>query len=184
MQIVCYGDSNTYGYDAAEPFGGRFPEQARWPELLGRLLGCDCVNCGLNGRRVPRFQRSLDADLALLRRCGDHSLILVMLGTNDILAEADAEDIALHMGRFLTGLSRALPESAVLLCAPPPVEGMEAAFAELAAAYDALSRELGVLFADTTDWQIPTGPDGIHFSERGHRMFALRMNQTIRAYLG
>ena len=80
MKILCYGDSNTYGYDGAEVFGGRFPEDARWPELLGRMLGCESVNLGLNGRRVPRFQRTIEADLTLLKRSGD-GLILVMLGT-------------------------------------------------------------------------------------------------------
>ena len=87
MKILCYGDSNTYGYDGTDVFGGRFPEDARWPELLGRMLGCDSVNLGLNGRRVPRFQRTIEADLTLLKRSGD-GLIIVMLGTNDLLAEA------------------------------------------------------------------------------------------------
>ena len=68
MKIVCYGDSNTYGYDGDEMFGGRFPEGRRWPDLLGQMLGCETVNCGLNGRRVPRFRRSTEADAALLQR--------------------------------------------------------------------------------------------------------------------
>ena len=29
-RIVCYGDSNTYGYDGCDPFGGRLPANARW----------------------------------------------------------------------------------------------------------------------------------------------------------
>ena len=186
MKLICYGDSNTYGYDGDDCLGGRFSEQERWPELLGRMLGFEAVNCGLNGRRVPRFQRSLDADLALLRRHGDGNLILVMLGTNDILAEAEPADVVEHMRRFLTALAGALPESAVVLLAPPPVTEFEGGYAQssqtLAAAYEALAEELGVLFVDTAPWQIPTGGDGVHFSARGHRMFALRMGQTLRGF--
>ena len=186
MKILCYGDSNTYGYDGAEVFGGRFPEDARWPELLGRMLGCESVNLGLNGRRVPRFQRTIEADLTLLKRSGD-GLILVMLGTNDLLAEADPTDTAAHMRQFLLKLEEAMPDSAVLLCAPPPVagfgEGYENAFRELADAYEALSRDLGLLYTDTAPWGIPTCSDGIHFTEQGHRLFALKMGQTIRAFL-
>ena len=33
-RILCYGDSNTYGYDASVYFGGRFPEAQTW---VGRL---------------------------------------------------------------------------------------------------------------------------------------------------
>ena len=29
MKIICYGDSNTYGYDGDSVFGGRFPETER-----------------------------------------------------------------------------------------------------------------------------------------------------------
>jgi lysophospholipase L1-like esterase len=77
--------------------------------------------------------------------------------------------------------------NAVLLCAPPPVagfgEGYENAFRELADAYEALSRDLGLLYTDATPWGIPTCSDGIHFTEQGHRLFALKMGQTIRAFL-
>ena len=40
MKIICYGDSNTYGYNGDTVFGDRFPETERWPELLGQMLGC------------------------------------------------------------------------------------------------------------------------------------------------
>lgn len=187
MKLICYGDSNTYGYDGDGVPGGRFPPEERWPELLGRMLGCETVNCGLNGRRVPRFPRSMEADLALLRRFGDGALILVMLGTNDILQEADPEKVAASMRSFLTQLTEAMPQSAVLLCAPPPITeyggGYAEEFAALAGAYEALASELGLLFVDTAAWQIPTGGDGVHFSARGHRLFALKMGQTLQGFL-
>ncbi len=187
IRIVCYGDSNTYGYDGADPLGGRFPPEQRWPELLGGLLGCETVNCGMNGRRVPRFRRSIENDLALIRRAAPCDAIVVMLGSNDVMCEAEPEDTASHMRGFLTALTAAVPESAILLCAPPAVreygDGFAAAFEMLAALYEALAEELGVAFADTERWQIPTGGDGLHFSARGHRIFAVKMAQTLRAIL-
>lgn len=188
MRIICYGDSNTYGYDGDEPFGGRFPEGRRWPDLLGQMLGCETVNCGLNGRRVPRFARSVKADLALLRRFGDGAAVIVMLGTNDILSEAEAEDTAEHMRRFLGKLREIMPQSPVLLVAPPPLTDLGECYAlrseALAAAYERVAQEMGILYVDTALWQIRTGGDGVHFSEQGHRLFALKMGQTLRALLG
>ena len=187
MKIICYGDSNTYGYDGTDPFGARLPEHVRWPERLCGSLGCVCLNSGLNGRRVPRFPRSIEADLRLLSRARAGDLILVMLGTNDLLCGASPEDTAAYMQAFLEKLKSAVPDCAILLIAPPPVaiegEDFTAEFDALAGAYAALAQELGVGFADTTRWQIPTAGDGVHFSERGHTLFALRMGQTIRALL-
>ena len=34
--IICYGDSNTYGYDPCVLAGDRYPEEDRWAEILER----------------------------------------------------------------------------------------------------------------------------------------------------
>ena len=44
MKILCFGDSNTYGYDPRGYFGGRYDD--RWPEVLAALTGWDVVNLG------------------------------------------------------------------------------------------------------------------------------------------
>ena len=33
-RILCYGDSNTYGYDPRSYLGGRYPASVRWTALL------------------------------------------------------------------------------------------------------------------------------------------------------
>ena len=186
-RIICYGDSNTYGYDGSDPFGDRLPAGERWPDILAALLGCECVNCGLNGRTVPHVPRTVQADLALLRRQAPCALAIVMLGTNDLLMDIEPDETAERMRRFLTALRDALPETAVLLCAPPPVgefqTGWPAAFETLAELYEGLAEELGVAFADAGLWGIETAGDGVHFSQRGHRVFAVKMGQTVRALL-
>ena len=47
--ILCFGDSNTYGLI---PFGGRLDEHTRWTRVLSSLLGKDywIHEEGLNGR--------------------------------------------------------------------------------------------------------------------------------------
>ena len=186
-RIVCYGDSNTYGYDGDDPFGARLPVDSRWPELLGGLLGCECFNCGLNGRTIPHFQRGIEADLAMICRYAPCTLVIVMLGTNDLFTDTEPEETAERMRRFLEKLKEAVPETAILLCAPPPVtdfgEAYISAFETLADLYGELAGELGVAFVDSTGWGIRTAGDGVHFSERGHRVFAVKMAQTVRAVL-
>ena len=49
-RIVCFGDSNTYGYDAITD--GRFDENTRWTCVLQKLAGPDytIIEEGLSGR--------------------------------------------------------------------------------------------------------------------------------------
>ena len=48
--ILCYGDSNTWGFIPVE--GERYPRSIRWPGAMQALLGegYHVMECGLNGR--------------------------------------------------------------------------------------------------------------------------------------
>lgn len=49
-EILCYGDSNTWGFTPTT--GARYPYAVRWPGVLGALLGSGCriTENGVNGR--------------------------------------------------------------------------------------------------------------------------------------
>ena len=34
MNVICFGDSNTYGYDPRGYFGGRYDADCRWVDIL------------------------------------------------------------------------------------------------------------------------------------------------------
>ena len=34
MNVICFGDSNTYGYDPRGYFGGRYGADCRWVDIL------------------------------------------------------------------------------------------------------------------------------------------------------
>ena len=53
-KIVCFGDSNTYGYDPRSYLGGRYPEFIRWTGLL-KAAGWEVWNKGENGLSIPRL---------------------------------------------------------------------------------------------------------------------------------
>ena len=85
-RIVCYGDSNTYGYDPQSPLGGRYLPQARWPEQLTELRpGREVWNLGENGREIPRRPWELQRLEEGLKRAAPVDGIVVMLGSNDLL---------------------------------------------------------------------------------------------------
>ena len=165
MMILCFGDSNTYGYDPRGYFGGRYDHP--WPELLAEQLGCTVLNWGENGREIPKRTMNFPVDADLL---------VVMLGTNDLLQGASVEIVSRRMQRFLEPLDR----KKLLLIAPPPMKFGEWVQNQeliddsitLAEQYQALSERLGIRFINAGNWNISLAFDGVHLTEEGHRVFA------------
>ena len=71
MNVICFGDSNTYGYDPQGYFGGRYDADSRWVDILAMETGWTISNMGQNGREIP----SADPDFP-----ADTDLLIVMLG--------------------------------------------------------------------------------------------------------
>ena len=177
MRILCFGDSNTYSYDPRGFFGDRYGAEDRWVDLLAKQTGHEVINAGANGREIPRNPYVL----RLLTEYAPVDIFLVMLGTNDLLQGASAEEAAARMEVFLTPL---LPHSKqILLVAPPPMKrgawvptnGLASESINLASEYQLLAEELNIPFVDTREWNIELTFDGVHFTEEGHHTFAHKM---------
>ena len=110
MKVICFGDSNTYGYDPRDYFGGRYDADSRWVDILATATGWTISNMGQNGREISSAAPAFPADTDLL---------IVMLGTNDLLQGRSPEQAAERLERFLSGIS--LERSKLLLIAPPPM---------------------------------------------------------------
>jgi lysophospholipase L1-like esterase len=88
-RILCYGDSNTWGYNAVT--GQRFDDDERWTQLLAQELGSGfmVIEEGLSGRTTvfdDPVTEGLSGIAHLAPILGSHSaldLLVVMLGTND-----------------------------------------------------------------------------------------------------
>ena len=51
--VVCFGDSNTYGYDPRSLLGERYPKSVRWTGILDSSGSWSVTCCGQNGREIP-----------------------------------------------------------------------------------------------------------------------------------
>lgn len=167
MKVICYGDSNTVGFDPRGYWGGQYDHP--WPEILAAKTGWNVINEGMNGREIPKARVSFPPDTDLL---------IVMLGTNDLLQGASPEAACGKMERFLR--SQTLAPEKILLIAPPPVKlgewvpGQKLIDASIALAkyYQTLAQRLGIRFADAGEWGVLLAHDGVHLTEEGHRAFA------------
>lgn len=177
MNTTCFGDSNTYGYDPRSYLGGRYDPDSRWVDILETKTGWTVRNLGENGREIPTSAPDFPADTDLL---------IVMLGTNDLLQGRSPEQAVDRLERFLPSIS--LDRSKILLIAPPPMTlgawvpsqqliDDSRTFARLC---QALAKQMGILFADAGKWDIPLAYDGVHFTEQGHRAFAAGLLEELK----
>ena len=177
MNVICFGDSNTYGYDPRGYFSGRYDADSRWVDILAEETGCTVYNMGQNGREISVTAPDFPADTDLL---------IIMLGTNDLLQGCRPEQAAERLARFLSGIP--LDRSKILLIAPPPVTlGAWVPSAKLiddshtfARLCQTLAEQLGIRFADAGRWNIPLAYDGVHFTEQGHKAFAAGLLEELK----
>ena len=177
MKVICFGDSNTYGYDPRGYFGGRYDADSRWVDILAANTGWTIYNMGQNGREIPSAAPNLPADT---------NLLIVMLGINDLLQGCRQTQAAERLEQFLSDIS--LDRNKILLIAPPPVTlGAWVPSAKLiedsrifARLCQTLAERMGIRFADAGKWDIPLTYDGVHFTEQGHKAFAARLLEELK----
>jgi len=185
IKILCFGDSNTYGYDPRSFFGGRYDAAHRWVDLLAETSGWEVVNAGANGREIPRGSGEVERFVQSMSVATLPDLLLVMLGGNDLLQGADALVAAARMEGFLKEIP--LAKEQIVLIAPPPMqpgawvteERLLTDSVQLASAYAAVAGKLGIRFLDAGSWDIELTFDGVHFTETGHEVFAKELWRTL-----
>ncbi len=191
-RILCYGDSNTWGYATAPRPDGRYGDHERWPRVMGATLGADwtVVEEGLNGRTTvhadPIEGMWLDGSstfTAILRSHMPLDVVAIMLGTNDLKAKFSVGpfDIAGGVGVLLKQLARAEAgrnlgaPKAVVIC-PPPILNTFGAFEffgemfagghekskRMAGFYALTATENGAAFLDAGKVITTSAYDGIH----------------------
>ena len=197
--IICYGDSNTYGYDPQLGGSGRYGANGRWTGILKQRLEEKLENHGICGRCIPHLKSQIETACAevqgWIEREGQIEL-WIMLGTNDLLQSSGftAEAAAARMEVFLERLQKEVTECGredkmrIRLIAPPLMQygawvNEERIYQEsrrLGNAYQRLAEKWQLDFNDAGKWELPTVFDGVHLSEEGHRRFAECLLDALR----
>lgn len=206
-RILCFGDSNTWGYISGS--GVRYSEEIRWTGLLTAQLGPEfrVIEEGLNGRTtafcdyIQPWTNGADYLPPCVLSNLPLDLVIVMLGTNDTKRRYSlfAQEIATSMENLIHCLNDLIKRqnsgAKVLLVSPVPMhdgaltdphldqESIEKS-KELAAFYREAAQRESVYFLDAGEYGITLGEDGCHLSEDGHRKFSEVMLKEIRKILG
>lgn len=207
-RILCFGDSNTYGYN---PKGGRYGESERWTARLAARLGATVIEEGLGGRTCvldDPTEGGYKSGAAYLPPClmshAPLDAVVLMLGTNDAKARFGLTPVTIGEGLAqlvrlirLYGTDAAGQPPAVLIVAPPPVtpavlatrlaEPFGARAIEvtrgIAAEYARLARLTRCAFFDAAPVAEVSPLDGVHLSREGHAALADALACELRRIL-
>ena len=199
-KIMCYGDSNTYGYVPAGE-GARYEKNKRWCGILAELLGDEylLIEAGHNGRTTDQDvpfdpeRNGLACVSAQLKENQPLDLVIVMLGTNDTKEEFGRDEKRIGQGlkalvekiqKELESMQGHQPQ--ILIISPANVRedaeygpfGHEFSARsykvsqKLAEEFRTIAEETGSMFFNAAEF-IETSPlDGIHLSEESHHVLA------------
>ena len=194
-QILCFGDSNTYGYIPETK--GRYAFEERWTGILAKALdkqGYRVIEEGLCGRttvfedelRIGR--RGADLLPVLLESHKPLDRVVLMLGTNDCktVYGASAEVIGRGIEKLIKQVRAIDPETKILLVSPIWLgegvweEGFDPEFNEksvetskkLKQIYQKIAKEYGCDFLAASDYVGPSEADREHLSKKSHKILA------------
>lgn len=207
--ILCYGDSNTWGYNGAS--GGRFSRNVRWTGRLQALLGEGyyVVEEGLCGRTAA-FSTSSEPEVngmeylpACLKSHAPLDLVVLMLGTNDLQLKYGATPLEVARGvermvqHILSPYHQGVgPVPKILLMSPVPAGqgigqfflgelfGGEAVIERsqaLARWLSGVAQTYGCLYLDAGKVAVTCADDGLHFDAENHRLLAEAIFDLVKA---
>lgn len=139
--------------------------------------GWTISNMGQNSCEIPAAASAFLVDIVLL---------IVVLGTNDLLQDRSQEQAAKRLERFLVGIS--LDRSKILLISPSPmVMGEWVPNTQLiddsrtfARFCQTLAKQMGIRFDAAGRWDILLAYDGVHFTKQGGKVFVIKLLEELR----
>ena len=200
--ILCFGDSNTWGYVPGT--GERFDEKTRWTALTQLLLNNEFTlyEAGLNGRTINsddptrEFRNGAKLLNLYLESCRPLDLVIIMLGTNDLKASLNnsIEDIKAAVKVLCQQVIdfdySPYDKPEIMLIAPVPFTDSAdiddefsqsiAKSKQLAPAYYQLAQDLKLLFLDAGRVIKSSMIDGIHWDEKEHRDFSIHLAAMLK----
>lgn len=206
-RIVCFGDSNTWGYNPANK--ERFDENTRWTALLQKKLGdaYQVVECGICGRTTSFDDRYRDYHNG--RRGLGYSLLenrpidllIISLGGNDMKytnarGSARGLDALLAAAENTGTLDYAVPsvfrdERRILVISPIPFgpeidDDRDSMFCgkyqdslRFGELYKRICEKHGVRMLEGAAYAAPSQADHIHMDAENHRKMAEAVYEKV-----
>lgn len=206
FEVLCYGDSNTWGFDPASL--GRCSRDERWPGVLQKALGdkYHVIEEGLGGRTtvwddpIEGYKNGKEYLIPCLATHQPLDLAIILLGTNDLKKRfsVTAQDIAFGAGVLVeivnkSGSGQDLKAPKVLLLVPPPLgkltdlnemfEGGREKSQRFSEHFKNVATMCGCELFDTSTVIKSSDIDGIHLEKEAHKRLGEAVAKIVKTIL-
>jgi len=198
-KIVCYGDSNTFGFNPID--SSRYDENIRWTSLLKKKLSVnyEVINEGMcnrtafvdnpNGFIFSGAKHFKD----FIQKSDNIDILILWIGTNDLQFQYNISFSEIKNGlKNMLTLAQTKAEKIILI--PPVILGekiLEGYFSNLfdkasilkskdvGKIYKTLADNYNCKFFDVNKFVKPSMIDGLHYTEKSHKIIADKLVQLI-----
>lgn len=195
MNILCFGDSNTFGTSPVD--GKRLPAHERWPGILAELLGTGhlVIEAGQPNRTLvnnPPFSGD-KSGVKYLKPYLEAQLldvIIIALGTNDLKARfaLSAIDISKALEELILAIKAFYHGNAqpkIIILSPPKVHevgsyksiyaGAGIKAEQLSIEFKAVSERQACVFIDGFSLLAACESEGVHWPSEEHKRLAKQL---------
>ena len=191
-KILCFGDSNTYGY--IPQTGQRYSQDERWCGVLQTLLGdnWEIIEQGCNNRTAfkdnPMGKIYIGYKILPEYLSNDLSWVILSIGINDLQTQykTTIEEFETGLKKLINIVKETCPNTKILLLAPPRInEGILKGFfstlfdqsaieksAQLSQIYGKIALETGCEFINLDAIIKTSSRDGLHLESIFHKIIA------------
>ena len=208
IRILCYGDSNTWGYISGSDHQ-RYGENERWTKILAQKLesNFEIIEEGLNSRTLisndERPGKEGKNGFKYLIPCLDThdpiDLVILMLGTNELKSvyNKTSKDIGDMLEEYfvktILGRKSQFKNSyPKLLIVTPPIVNEEVDYCRIGNKYVGAtqkSKDLNTIYNNIAEKYncyflnnegLITGIDGVHLTKESHQLLANKLYSKIK----
>lgn len=199
-KIVCYGDSNTFGYNPKN--GSRYGENVRWTGLLLKKLGAEykVINEGMCDRTgfvdnpkglLFSAQMHFPKILSYIDRI---DILILAIGTNDLQFQYNISMDTIETGlKNLINLTQQKTKNIIII--PPVVLNetvLKGAFSfqfdetsivkstKTGKIYSQIAEVNHCNYFDINEFTTPSDFDGLHYDEKSHKLIAEKLTDYIK----
>ncbi len=200
-KILCFGDSNTYGYIPAT--GKRYPKSERWSGILAELLyDFEVIEEGMNNRKgffaAPEGIEFCGVKFlpVCLQKHKDIDICILALGTNDsqFFFNLNRENTEKGLQYLIDCILQANPSSKIIII--PPVKITEnilkthfsmmfnkasiEKICEVFPIFKEIADKNHCLYLDLNEFVSPSEIDGLHYEKEPHKIIAQTLAELIK----
>lgn len=200
-KILCYGDSNTYGFNPEDI--GRYNKDERWSGILSELLpDFEVIEEGMNNRmgffESPEgLEQSGSKYLPILLESNkDIDIFILALGTNDaqFFYNLDEQIAQKGLEYLINTIYQANKNTKIIIIPPVKIEEnilngfFKSQFDKesinkirrIFPIYKDTANKMNCLYFDFNEYTKPSEYDGLHYSKESHKIIAQNLAEFIR----